>query len=383
MKNLVGSAEVEYLGKSAPCDLLINMETGRLEVTAGRDISDNPEMQPWALLLQADVKLRSLRIETPGGELSLDEYGNCFLLQHLPGETSPYESTTQLCTEIAGDRIGLTRMHLQPRTTRIDFNFRAAYPSNQNELTLEMSGFSRPAPIRLEVGGSEATGIPLERFLVLKGGECLNTHAEQISLAVGIAQGGPVTIRSTITGTRFSLNIAPHEHSSVDSLCADASGNAELVQRLITFFSNQQGLDYTRFRRAAYFYLHGVGGRSPLDARIVNLYTALEMVDDASEMNKRSVSSTLDITPDDADLICRVRNEIVHHGLSIHEAVIRRLAEIKTHRPRFRFKAFDLSEHEPKKGDAAFFFGLATLLGRYWARKVGFEGELFPYTMYS
>ena len=123
------------------------------------------------------------------------------------------------------------------------------------------------------------------------------------------------------------------------------------------------------FHRAAHYFLEGLAASTSSEVKTISLLTCLEIIDGARSLDRRAVADTLGIPDEEADLIRRVRNHVLHDGLSLSAAVRRARTTQEQHGMEAPTGFLFGEGHFP---GSYFYFKLAQSMSRYWPRIVGF-----------
>lgn len=373
---LHGSAVVSFLGGSYPAQMTVSLDTGQIVLIFERGVPPMP-LEQLAILSDKPslVGLSQIELGSPLGKLRLSKFDNFFVVQHEPSCASAHNSSDSLLVTSTAD---VTRLTLQPRGSLMTFEYVPSISDATSgvETVLAVAMNSQSMNMELNVG-SQTVGAKFEGSkLILKSAASLSSSKDALLCSFGLLFGGPASVRSTRTDHNLSIDVVAHSHGSIEHLWLRQDDVKEMFQRFLDMFASAQSEERRRLVRAATLHLHGLGDKVLLDQKILTLYTSLEVLDDNRTLTKESVSKVLNLTIDQAEIVCRVRHALAHSGSSISEAVIsaRQDYAYKSGRPLVDL-GFEIDEVARSKTSSRYFFWLASKLNQYWLRRSGFVGQ--------
>jgi hypothetical protein len=181
----------------------------------------------------------------------------------------------------------------------------------------------------------------------------------------------------------LTINLAAHDGGSLGHLHKNYDDAGTLLQGIYNFLSAQSPADWARWSKGIYFFLQGLGGIAPLEIRAINFFTFLEIIDNSDTLDKNSIAALLHVTTDEADLVCRTRNRLIHHGDHIGAAVLAAEKNISEFKTPLNNTVFALDRTDEQKAGVSFFFAFARLLNKFWIEKAGFTGDWNDYSEYG
>jgi hypothetical protein len=181
----------------------------------------------------------------------------------------------------------------------------------------------------------------------------------------------------------LTINLSSHEGRSLGHLNKKHEDAGSLLQGIYDSLAALSPSDWARWSRGIYFFLQGLGGVAPLEIRAINFFTYLEIIDNSDTLDKSSLSALLDVTTDEADLLCRTRNRLVHHGEHIGTAVLAAERHISGFKTPLDNTVFTIDHADEHKTGVSFFFKFAMVLNRFWIRRAAFAGDWNDYSGYG
>jgi hypothetical protein len=382
MTRWTGTATLEYLGMNQLANVSVDLDTSTVEVR-----HSSPSFEEGTAMMLADRRcsakaiLKAVELVTPIGAVTCDQLPDFLVLSFTPGTYTSNDSTVRRA--LRGDT-GVARLVLHPSCSRLDFRFQP-FDGVQTRCELLLVGetSSIPCEQELHLNPGKASFIGDEAGIIVRSDQPLGDRQEVVQLCLSVMQGGLISIRGILEDETLTINLAAHHGRCLDPLPKDPSEAGNLVQGIYDFLRAQTPADWARWKKAIHFYLEGLGGVAPLEVRAINLLTFLEIVDGSATLSKNSVSSLLSITSDNADLICRTRNRLVHHGDYIGAAVVASASGIAGFGAPSDGTVFPIDRADERKTGVSFFFHFASLLSRLWIEKAGFKGEWNDYSKYA
>ena len=93
------------------------------------------------------------------------------------------------------------------------------------------------------------------------------------------------------------------------------------IKNYLSYVRQAKKEDKRRFKLFVEYFIEGISMNAILESKLITLYTALEIMDDADTLTKNSLEKAYGLEENKAEFFARLRNEIVHNGLSVREAV--------------------------------------------------------------
>lgn len=384
MNRLTGTAKLYYAGETRQVHVCLNLDENVIEVRHTMpDLSKAMSMVTGTDWYTSPVVLTNLRISTPIGTISKDQLTDFFVTSYNPGSHSIYDATLSRALTLRGKEEGVTKIVLHPRSSKIDFVFDPFDTLDpQFEVFYRGAKSSITMPQELQLNPGRAIVVGDHRGFVVRGDQPLSNHEELIRLSLGILQGGPVTVRSILENNTMTINLSSHEGRSLGHLHKNHKDAGLLLQGIYDFLAALPTSDWSRWSRGIYFFLQGLGGVAPLEVRAINFFTYLEIIDNSDTLDKGSLSALLGVTTDEADLLCRTRNRLVHHGEHIGTAVLTAERHISEFKGPLNNTIFMIDHADEHKTGVSFFFNLAMILNRFWVQRASFTGDWNDYSEY-
>lgn len=190
----------------------------------------------------------------------------------------------------------------------------------------------------------------------------------------------------------ITINLADHEGKTIGPFYRDSNGE-ELLNKIFNYLFHAKLVEdnridsydnnWRRLTKGLYFYLQGLGGIAPIEIRVINLFTFLEIIDGSNTLDKNKISKLLGITTDEADILCKTRGSLIHNGKDIATALINSYNETASYKKApLDCKLFIIDSDNKQKMTVHFYFKLAMLLNKFLIKKIGYSGQWNDYSEY-
>lgn len=386
MNRMTGTAMLDYRGETRQVHVCLNLDENVIEVRhAMPDLTRIKSLVAENDLLTSPVVLTDVWLSTPIGTISKDRLTDFFMTSYSPGSLSVYDATISQALTLHGKEEGVTKLVLHPRSSKVEFVFHSFDTlAPQFELFYRSANSSMPIPQELQLKSGRAVLMGDNRGLIIRGDQPLSNREEFIRLSLGILQGGHITVRSLLENNTLMINLSDHEGRSLGQLYKKHEEAGLLLQGIYDSLAELSPSDWARWSKGIYFFLQGLGGIAPLEIRAINFFTFLEIIDNSDTLDKNSLSALLGVTPDEADILCRTRNRLVHQGEGIGRAVSTAQKQISRHKKNpLDNTLFSIDHTDEQNTGISFFFRFARILNRLWIRRASFAGDWNDYSEYD
>lgn len=330
--------------------------------------------------LTQNLALEDVRISTPTGEIRLDRYTDFFITRYQPGCMSIMDCTLSRSLGHGAERIGISTVEICPRNSRIEFDFipHVSLPDRCEALYRRNAVRTfAPGSVTLPNGVTVGVQVDKEHVVVTSTAPIQDESEKAFRLAWSILQGRALETRAVYGGGKIVLNLSsPDDRTSPGPLFTTHDAFVRALNSAVRFWHQLSVDDGRRWESAAHFYLEGISSRALLEFRTINLFVFLEIVDQADTLSKNALATLLQIEQGDADLICRVRNWLIHHGKPLQEAL--RLATSEA-RQYGQAPSMLVQEGDEVDMPVRFYFRLAYLVIKIWLAEFGLAEPEFRY----
>jgi hypothetical protein len=161
-------------------------------------------------------------------------------------------------------------------------------------------------------------------------------------------------------------------------LNVDEKSAGALFECLLRFFLSISDVDFMHWYKACAFLLEAKAGQTELDIGLVNLFVYLEMWDGSDTLSANTLAPMLDVSLNDAKLVCRIRNGLVHEKRTLTDGFQHARAELARRDPNFSLERFSEGNEQGDSG-VMFAFRLYERVNNHLCRKVGWQGQYNNY----
>jgi len=381
MDKFFGTATLEFGNRKKSVSICINLVENVIEARFPMDTSNALKIfntgTEW---MKSDIRILDIDIKLPYGVITKDVYTDIFIKQYSPGTMSIYDSNLCRALDLRGKEEGITKVILIPRRSKITFDFEYSNSkTSQYELFYSHNRINLGPPISVELDSTPIRIAGDKNGLNLQSQISLSQLEERFRICWSILQGGPLNLRAMLDGKKLTLNLSSDKSiAALGPLYAGEKNLLPMLKVFNLFFQKMKFDEFSHWRRASYFYLEGIGKTTPLEIRTINLLIFLEIIDESRTLDKNTLANQLQIGTDEADILCRARNLLIHQGENLAEALIKAEAELKKYK-QITNNIFDIYQNDEFATGALFYFKLASLIGKFWASNIGYTGTLNQY----
>jgi|LDZS01.1.fsa_nt_gi hypothetical protein len=396
MSKLIGTGILKKDRQEQKVQVCLNLDDNVIEIYQGiSSLEDKLKTLSFSLsdLNPQDLTLTDVRLISPMGIIKANSLPDCFISTLKTGGCRVIES--EILRVLDEDDFTMTKMILKPYCSKIQFNFDPFVPDYLEDRCYEIIydgaknmnlvghiNIHLNSDLQLTVSGDKG------RFIV-KSHTPLSDYEEIIRLSLGILLGGPISVRYIYDGESktITINLADHEGKTIGPLYCNRNGE-KLLNMIFNYLSRiktdaSNGNKWESLKRGLHFYLQGLGGITPIEIRVINLFTFLEIIDGGNTLDKNKISKLLGITTDEADILCKTRGSLIHNGKDIATALINSYNEIASYKKApLDCKLFIIDSDNKQKMTAHFYLKLAMLLNKFIMKKIDFSEQWNDYSDY-
>lgn len=353
-----GSANISLFGKSYEAYVIFRPNSGDIIVR----IPHTREIDGWRLFEKVrsegffgkKCNLENLELLTPLGKIRKDSL-SLYPVLVSPGPFSVFDS---FVLKIAySSHAGIATFVFRPVESFLVFDGQfdidsesSVYDSSYYELLF--SGFrsqflSVPGvKVDLEEGllylqaGKENKSSSLEKdfpdfrgdFILIRSNLDLFELRDDLYEVLSLLNGSKVSLtlgyKNEKSEFKIAFNLSTGNRAGFDSIGNPFKAkdfNEYLVETFIkdylSYVRQAKKEDKRRIKLFVEYFIEGISMDAILESKLITLYTALEIMDDADTLTKDSLEKAYGLEENKAEFFARLRNEIVHIGLSVREAV--------------------------------------------------------------
>lgn len=321
---------------------------------------------------EADPYLTDVVIHTPIGDMRRSDWRDLFVVGHHANGGEASDSLRLL--QRASNQEGLAAVELHPKASLVSFEL-ARFPGlgTRHELYYRVYRSAIKEPVSLPLDAeSQATAIVrgCDEGVLVESDESLEEAGRVLPLVLGVFHGGPVTLRTAVEETVCKINLCSHNCGAYAALTADPAIAADSLKGLFRFFVSLPNEECRRWSTAIHYYLEGLTSASVLEIRLAHLFSFVEVMDNCKTLAKNTVAAVLNVTCDEAMLLCKMRDAIIHQGASLGDAFGCSRDHLRT-RKRTHVRSELMGVPDLVAGGQMVYFWLADLIKEYIRRAVG------------
>ena len=191
-----------------------------------------------------------------------------------------------------------------------------------------------------------------------------------------MAQGYFPRFQEMITPNKLVINLIGYKTKGKSHHFVDNHGFQNLTNAVIKFLSNLSGPELQKFNNTIYYFANGINNDILLEHRCISLFVACEIIDKSKTLNKNSLKKHLQLNAlYDAAYLIKLRNGLIHSGLSIKKAIEEIDSIIQeTDKDVSELETF-FSRNIKKKHISIYFF-MVDKLYQYLITKIGYSGKV-------
>jgi len=393
MSKLIGTGTLKKYGQKQKVHVCLNLDDNVIEIYQYISSMEDDLKTRFLLLIDLnsqDFALTDVRLISPMGIIRTDSLPDCFIYTLKPGEYRDIKS--EILKVMNEYDFAMTKIILKPYCSKIQFNFDPFAPDHLEDRYYEIiydgtKNMSDIKNINIHLDSNQKLVVYGDNgHFVVKSHTPFLDYEEIIRISLGILLGGPISIRYIYDGElkTITINLAAHEGKAIGPLYRNSNGE-ELLNKIFKYLF-QAMLDenkWEKLKRGLYYYLQGLGGIAPIEIRTINLFTFLEIIDESKTLDKNKISKLLDITIDEASILCETRSSLIHKGLNIPSALINAKNKIESKKGSTLENSLFLINPEYKHNmTVCFYLTLAMLLNKYLIKEIGYSGQWNDYSEY-
>lgn len=378
MDKFYGKAVLDDQKNKTPVLLCLNLAENVFEVRYQID-SSSPMSAFTTDIFDADIRLLDIEIPVANGILRKNYLDGLFATYYSGGGFSNSDSSLGRALNLLKKESGITTIYIQSRQSRVAFDF---HNHSQNVSQYEIVYTNNRDNIHhcnIIYNSNQIAVNGDKNGLVVKSSTSIKTDEEWFRIYWSIMQGGWLELRAILDSTVLILNMASDKSlSRLGPLWSDHNDITPMFNAISAYFKGLVPGDRARWRRATYYYLDGLGRNIPLEMKMINFFIFLEMIDKSKTLGKNDIAHTIGINLDDADILCRARNFMVHHGDSTGSAIEKAVNEINVHHTITSSKFRIFPSDATKTGFHAYLI-FAQMLGKCWIDRCGWSNQWNDY----
>lgn len=324
----------------------------------------------------ASADLVDVDIQTPNGPMRAARIGNLLVKQRQPGGYGLQDSLLGRSLNFSAS-MGVVTFILAPASSIIEFSHRTS-DLEQSEIIYAGDLSSVPAQ-QIEL---ESTCFRIDcdrRHFTIRSTKPLWEREKRIRLAVSLLMGVRVAPLAAFESGVLRINLTKDiSYKQSHRLNGEENAAGPLFECLLRFFFGLSGVDFMHWYKSCAFLLEAKAGQTELDIGLVNLFVYLEMWDGSKTLTANTLAPMLEISINEAKLVCRTRNALVHEKRALTDGFQHALAELASWDPNFSADRFGVGDEKIDSG-VMFVFWLYERVNKHLCRQIGWQGKYNNY----
>lgn len=217
-------------------------------------------------------------------------------------------------------------------------------------------------------------------FLILKSSHDLLKLKSNLENAISILQGGRTLYRIGFFKENLELSFKRIKESKPYGLIyTEETDISEFFTKFLTYLTKLSMQSKKKFELFISYFLDSCTQLINLENRIVNLFIALEIIDNSKTLNKNTLKKILDIDINDADFAIKVRNHLIHKGHTLRVSIEESRKEMVIFLPHYQYP---FKTNLKRKVTGSFYFYLLSRTYNYILTEIGMANLEIAYKRY-
>jgi len=334
-------------------------------------------------IFEKDYSIKDIEIFLPIGKIYSKELKGLKIKSIIPGTQSIYDSILVRAFGLYKQEIGISTIIFYPTTSIISFNC-SWFNDQKSELIYLNSKLIVPS-LGFNLN-RKFVEINADRDIIIAKSEQLNLLDKQELLyrVLSLLNGGRIVFRTGTWKNYIHINfLKPNLTKSIGPLFpySDRDKIKIFIEKYCEYELRLNDDSKHKFIMFIEYLLDGLSIRSNIEVALISLYTAMEIIDESQTLDKTSLARTFNIDINLSDFIIRVRNKLIHEGLTVERAIRKSAEEIKNYVQSLR-TPFRLSESNNTRLIFNYYFFLVTILYKKIFSLINFKEEKINYENY-
>ena len=358
MMAYLGIAQLVFEKESIDCFVELDPENGTIQVKVPQSNELTKNVLGNKKIFDLKFLLNDFKSELPNGTITCNSIDNLQLTSVNPGSWSVYDSSLVRTFSLDEKNTGITTFGFVTSKYVLSFDY-ASKSTVRGRSELIFNNHSLKNLYSFKVGRKNIQIGGEKNFLVVASNNNLLMLRNDLEVAISILQGGRTTYRTGFYKNKLELSFRRiSDHSKPYGLIYNKEALiSEFLKSYILYIDSLNKSDRNKFNLFTSYLLDACNQRVLLENRFINLYVALEVIDNSRTLNANTLKSILNLTKNNCDLIIKVRNKLIHEGKSIITGIEESCNEISIHNSGYT-PPFAIS---PKKGLTGRFFFLQSV----------------------
>lgn len=323
----VGHGKINIDGSLKECAFELDQEQGAITVKFPRKDHDERFRRD---IFKKSYSLEDVEILLPNGRVSGGRIHSLRLVQWSGGTSSVYDSDLVRTFDLYTQEVGLKRLTFKPKNPLVQLPIDPFHQDANSELVYKNNILRLRPKDQIVIFRSKILITAEKGFLLVRSDQSLKRSIGPLTQALSLLQRGRICLVAGLEKKIVTLNFLGQDNPvPAGSMFDEEDLFCSFIRMYVEFYRRLSGSDLRSFHFAIDYLIDGCANLGSIESRAISLYTALEILDNSRTLDKNTIAKMFDIDVNTADLICKVRNSLVHEGLDLSGAIIRKGCEIQ------------------------------------------------------
>jgi hypothetical protein len=371
---LKGTAVLHEGNCSQDVQVVVNLEVGTLLVRYTSEPQDIVDRLKSLVAPAASVSLTNIVLSMAQGLCKAAHWDNLFVARR---NTESYVADDAMVGASTAAALEITTIKLIPASSVLELE--SSWGGNLVSELVYLGG-SRSIPLTSRtIDGMSVRMESDASLLTIQAEGALWRKERRFRLTVSLLLGVRASLVCATEGEKIRLNLASRpQYQTSHPLCADFQKWANLFYCLLEYLLTCSDRKLEHWYKATAFMIEGKASFTELDIRVTNLLVFLEMFDCSETLQAPALARMLAITVHDAELICRVRNRLIHQEHTLLEAIREADNQLRQNDAKYALSWFDVSGRTHNAA-VAVWLRLCERINQYVVNSVGWSGGHYDY----
>ena len=265
----------------------------------------------------------------PNGRVKGGRIHRLKLVQWSDGTSSIYDSDLVRTFDLYKQEIGLKRLTFKPKNPLVQLPLDPFHQDANSELIYKNNILTLRPKDEIDIFRSKIQIIAEKGFLLVRSDQSLKRSVGPLTQALSLLQRGRICLVAGQEKKTVTLNFSGQDNPvPAGPMFNEEDFINSFIRMYVEYCRRLSGSNLRSFGFAIDYLIDGCANLGSIESRAISLYTALEILDNSRTLDKNTTAKIFDIDNNTADLICRVRNGLVHEGLDLRSAIIKKGYEI-------------------------------------------------------
>ncbi len=341
-----GHGTIKVLGEKRQCSVSLDIITGTI---TAKFPNSSERLDRVNLSDNKYYSIENLKLQLPTAEVKDEKINNLRIVESSTINSSIFESDLVRAFSLYKSEVGLCSLVFKPKSSIVKLLVEPFEPSGVSELVYFNSILKTKTTEEVSLGKGKTIIVAEKDFLLVRSENSLRNKEYAFTQSLSLLQRGRICLVAAQTKNEVRLNFRTQNNVEPGGrIFADREKEIEFVKAFVLHDGKLNGNEKTRFRRFIDYLIDGCSSTSSVEAMVISLFTALEIIDDDDTLQKGTVANLLDVSAFDGDLAVKIRNSLIHEGRDLADSVLYQVSVLKTHNVKIRSCWYRDAHSKPK-----------------------------------